>query len=157
MALCPLRDNYFWRVYVTGRYSRESCPEYLKRPNFLRLKAGLVDRVQSFDGTVTQCLAAATRPFDAFVLLDHMDWLARHQGALQDEWSRIFARGFAEGPHHLQERRTGRGVPPSGSAKAPHLRHRSRDPAPRPGSCRDLWILPHRAPRYRLTRSDSPA
>jgi S-adenosylmethionine-diacylglycerol 3-amino-3-carboxypropyl transferase len=91
MALCPLRDNYFWRVYVTGRYSSESCPEYLKRDNFQRLKAGLVDRVQTFDGTVTECLAAARRPFTAFVLLDHMDWLARHPSALLQEWTRIFA------------------------------------------------------------------
>jgi S-adenosylmethionine-diacylglycerol 3-amino-3-carboxypropyl transferase len=91
MALCPLRDNYFWRVYVTGCYTRESCPEYLKRDNFERLKAGLVDRVLTFDGTVTQCLAAATRPFSAFVLLDHMDWLARHPAALLEEWTRIFA------------------------------------------------------------------
>jgi S-adenosylmethionine-diacylglycerol 3-amino-3-carboxypropyl transferase len=91
MALCPLRDNYFWRVYVTGRYTRESCPEYLKQDNFHRLKAGLVDRVQTFDGTVTECLAAATRPFTAFVLLDHMDWLARHPAGLLLEWTRIFA------------------------------------------------------------------
>jgi S-adenosylmethionine-diacylglycerol 3-amino-3-carboxypropyl transferase len=91
MELCPLRDNYFWRVYLTGCYTQESCPEYLKRENFLRLKAGFVDRVQSFDGTVTECLAAAQRPFTAFVLLDHMDWLARHPRALLEEWTRIFA------------------------------------------------------------------
>jgi S-adenosylmethionine-diacylglycerol 3-amino-3-carboxypropyl transferase len=91
MALCPLRDNYFWRVYVTGRYTRESCPEYLKQDNFGRLKAGLVDRVQTFDGTVTECLATATRPFTAFVLLDHMDWLARQPAGLREEWTRIFA------------------------------------------------------------------
>jgi S-adenosylmethionine-diacylglycerol 3-amino-3-carboxypropyl transferase len=95
MALCPLRDNYFWRVYLTGRYSHEACPEYLKPHNFLRLKAGLVDRVRSFDGTVTECLAAAPSPFTAFVLLDHMDWLARHPAALHAEWDRIFA---AAGP-----------------------------------------------------------
>ena len=91
MALCPLKDNYFWRVYVTGRYSRESCPEYLKRANFMRLKAGLVDRVSTFNGTVAECLAAPARPFTAFVLLDHMDWLARHPRALLEEWTQIFA------------------------------------------------------------------
>jgi len=95
MALCPLRDNYFWRVYVTGRYGRESCPEYLRRHNFQRLKAGLVDRVRTFDGTVTECLAVAKEPFTAFVLLDHMDWLARHPSFLLEEWTGIFA---AAGP-----------------------------------------------------------
>src|SRR5262249_2950325 len=34
MSLTLLRDNYFWSVYLTGRYERESCPEYLRRPNF---------------------------------------------------------------------------------------------------------------------------
>jgi S-adenosylmethionine-diacylglycerol 3-amino-3-carboxypropyl transferase len=95
MALRPLRDNYFWRVYVTGRYTRETCPEYLKRECFLRLKAGLVDRIRTFDGTVTQALAKTTRPFTAFALLDHMDWLARHPAALHAEWGRIFAASGA--------------------------------------------------------------
>jgi S-adenosylmethionine-diacylglycerol 3-amino-3-carboxypropyl transferase len=95
MALCPLRENYFWRVYVTGRYTRESCPEYLKRGNFERLKAGLVDRVRTCDGTVTECLAEAEERFTAFVLLDHMDWLAPYPAALLDEWTGIFA---AAGP-----------------------------------------------------------
>jgi len=26
----PLSNNYFWRVYLTGRYDRECCPEYLR-------------------------------------------------------------------------------------------------------------------------------
>ena len=43
----PLADNYFWHVYMTGRYRRECCPEYLKEANFDRLKAGLVDRIES--------------------------------------------------------------------------------------------------------------
>lgn len=95
MSVCTLRDNYFWRVYVTGRYSRESCPEYLKACNFERLKAGLVDRVVPFTGTVTECLEAAEAPFSAFVLLDHMDWLARESRLLEEEWTALFA---AAGP-----------------------------------------------------------
>jgi S-adenosylmethionine-diacylglycerol 3-amino-3-carboxypropyl transferase len=30
-------------------------------------------------------------PFSAFVLLDHMDWLAQYPAALLEEWRRIFA------------------------------------------------------------------
>lgn len=30
----PLWDNYFWSVYVLGRYSRACCPEYLKQEIF---------------------------------------------------------------------------------------------------------------------------
>ena len=40
----PLKDNYAWRVYLTGEYSPDACPEYLKQDNFDRLKAGVVNQ-----------------------------------------------------------------------------------------------------------------
>ena len=54
----PLGDNYFWRVYITGRYRHDCCPEYLKRDNFERLKGGLVDRIEPHTSTVTEVLDA---------------------------------------------------------------------------------------------------
>lgn len=27
MTRVPVYDNYFWRIYVSGRYSQECCPE----------------------------------------------------------------------------------------------------------------------------------
>jgi S-adenosylmethionine-diacylglycerol 3-amino-3-carboxypropyl transferase len=90
MSVALFRDNYFWSVYVNGRYTPESCPEYLKRRNFERLKAGLVQNVQCVTSTVTECLAADTEGFSAFVLLDHMDWLAQAPRLLEEEWARIF-------------------------------------------------------------------
>lgn len=33
-----LQDNYFWRVYLTGEYSPDCCPEYLRVENFERLR-----------------------------------------------------------------------------------------------------------------------
>jgi S-adenosylmethionine-diacylglycerol 3-amino-3-carboxypropyl transferase len=86
-----LRENYFWSVYIRGRYTHESCPEYLKRESFARLKAGLVDRIEVRTGTVTESLAAGAGPFTAFVLLDHMDWMAAKPALLGEEWRRIFA------------------------------------------------------------------
>ena len=86
-----LRENYFWSVYIRGRYTRESCPEYLKPEAFSRLQAGLVDRVSIRTGTVTEALARCEEPFTAFVLLDHMDWMARRPALLADEWERLFA------------------------------------------------------------------
>ena len=85
------RDNYFWSVYVNGRYTSDSCPEYLKRPNFERLKAGLVANVRSVTATVTDYLAEDEEGFSAFVLLDHMDWLVQSPRLLEEEWARIFA------------------------------------------------------------------
>ncbi len=90
MAVALLRENYFWSVYITGSYSRECCPRYLEQSSFARLKAGLVDNVTAFTGTVTQCLAREVEPITAFVLLDHMDWLAAHPRLLEEEWAGIF-------------------------------------------------------------------
>jgi S-adenosylmethionine-diacylglycerol 3-amino-3-carboxypropyl transferase len=91
MSVGLLRDNYFWSVYVAGRYRRESCPEYLKADNFARLKAGLVDNVRCVTSTVTRCLEQDRGGFSAFVLLDHMDWLAHSPRLLEEEWAQIFA------------------------------------------------------------------
>ena len=91
VSVALLRENYFWSVYIRGRYTRESCPEYLKREAFAALRAGLVDRVTVRTGTVTESLAECSEPFTAFVLLDHMDWMARRPALLGEEWRRIFA------------------------------------------------------------------
>jgi S-adenosylmethionine-diacylglycerol 3-amino-3-carboxypropyl transferase len=91
VSVALLRDNYFWAVYILGRYSRESCPEYLKRDQFRRLKTGLVDRIEIRTGTVTDALEPERQSVTAFVLLDHMDWLAERPTLLEEEWSRIFA------------------------------------------------------------------
>jgi S-adenosylmethionine-diacylglycerol 3-amino-3-carboxypropyl transferase len=90
MSVALLRENYFWSVYLTGSYSRESCPRYLQEESFGRLKAGLVENVRAFTGTVTECLARETEAITAFVLLDHMDWLAPQPRLLEEEWAEIF-------------------------------------------------------------------
>jgi S-adenosylmethionine-diacylglycerol 3-amino-3-carboxypropyl transferase len=96
MSVALLRDNYFWRVYITGGYAPGACPEYLKPHNFERLQHGLVDNVATFTSTVTAYLARERGPFSAFVLLDHMDWLAPYRDQLEAEWERIFAAASPE-------------------------------------------------------------
>ncbi|HVT31889.1 MAG TPA: BtaA family protein [Rhodanobacteraceae bacterium] len=89
----PLGDNYFWRVYVTGRYRRDCCPEYLKRENFERLKGGLVDRIALHTATVTEFLLSHDASISRFVLLDHMDWMSSYDAdALTEEWEAIRLR-----------------------------------------------------------------
>jgi S-adenosylmethionine-diacylglycerol 3-amino-3-carboxypropyl transferase len=90
MSVSLLRQNYFWSVYLNGCYTRESCPEYLKEANFARLKAGLVNNIETFTGTVTECLTSQREPVTAFVLLDHMDWMAPEPRLLEEEWAQIF-------------------------------------------------------------------
>jgi S-adenosylmethionine-diacylglycerol 3-amino-3-carboxypropyl transferase len=91
MSVSLLSRNYFWSVYLQGRYTRESCPEYLKEANFALLKAGLVENIETWTGTVTDCLARQSEPVTAFVLLDHMDWMALRPRLLEEEWAQIFA------------------------------------------------------------------
>ncbi|MDO4569172.1 MAG: BtaA family protein [Planctomycetia bacterium] len=94
-VLCdlPIQDNYFWRVYVTGEYTKECCPEYLKEENFSRLKDGLADEVTTYTDTVQGFLEKHDVEVSRFVLLDHMDWLASHLfPALVSEWEWILKR-----------------------------------------------------------------
>ena len=93
LTMLPLWDNYFWRVYMTGQYTRQCCPEYLKRENFLRLKEGLADRVSTHTDTVEGFLTKHDVPITRFVLLDHMDWLSTHYfSSLESEWQAIVNR-----------------------------------------------------------------
>lgn len=84
-----IQDNYFWRVYLTGSYTRQCCPNYLKPGYFERLRSHS-DRIQLHNATVTGFLRAHPGRYSHFVLLDHQDWLAWHQPrALAEEWHMI--------------------------------------------------------------------
>ena len=86
----PLKDNYFWRVYMTGEYTPDCCPEYLRPDNFARLKGGLVDRVQTHTTTILDYLESTNQSYSRYVLLDHMDWLAEHHAdVLARQWQAI--------------------------------------------------------------------
>ena len=89
----PLHDNYFWRVYLYGKYSRDCCPEYLKFENFQRLKAGLIDRIEINTMSVADFLNQDGLAISKFVLLDHLDWLAGGDSIeLTREWQGIVDR-----------------------------------------------------------------
>lgn len=96
-AKLPLHDNYFWRVYLTGEYTKECCPEYLKEENFHRLKNGLIDKVTTHTSTVAGFLREQEVTISRFVLLDHMDWLAFFKlPYLREEWQAIVDRAAPE-------------------------------------------------------------
>ncbi len=89
----PLADNYFWQLYLRGRYTRDCCPEYLKAENFERLRTVAEQTVTPYTDTVTGFLCSHGEPITRFVLLDHMDWLGAHDAAaLAEEWEMILAR-----------------------------------------------------------------
>ncbi len=95
-AVCseiPLKDNYFWRVYITGHYTPECCPEYLKEANFERLRTEAVTRISVHTASVQAFLEKHTGNISRFVLLDHMDWLSdRFFPLLEAEWQAIVDR-----------------------------------------------------------------
>ena len=89
----PVWTNYFWMVYLNGRYTTACCPEYLKRTNFAALKAGLAERVVPHTCTVTAFLQQTHERISKFVLLDHMDWMSSYYPeALAEEWTAILER-----------------------------------------------------------------
>lgn len=89
----PLADNYFWRVYLRGTYTRDCCPEYLRPEGYEKLRAGGADRVQTHTCTVHDFLESHDGTVSRFVLLDHMDWLSTHaQPVLRREWEAILAK-----------------------------------------------------------------
>jgi S-adenosylmethionine-diacylglycerol 3-amino-3-carboxypropyl transferase len=85
----PLHDNYFWRVYLEGSYSRHCCPEYLKAENFELLKQR-VDRISTHTCSILDFLRLHQEPISRFVLLDHMDWLsAKRLPVLHQQWQAL--------------------------------------------------------------------
>ena len=93
----PLSDNYFWRVYLTGEYTPECSPEYLKEENYRKLRDGLVDRVSTHTNSVLGFLEDHPDPISRFVLLDHMDWLySNYKDVLAAEWQGIIDRAAPE-------------------------------------------------------------
>ncbi|MEI7969515.1 MAG: BtaA family protein [Betaproteobacteria bacterium] len=144
MRELPLAENYFWHVYLRGAYSRETCPAYLERGNFERLRAGLVDRVVPHTCTVTEFLKRTPEPISKFVLLDHMDWMScLHPGALAEEWACIFESA----------RPGARAIFRSAHARPRYL---EEIPVPRGRDSRPLrdWLVLHEEQAAVLTRQD---
>lgn len=92
----PMKDNYFWRVYMNGQYSKDCCPNYLQEENFQRLKDGLVDKISTHTDSVQGFLEKHNGQISRYVLLDHMDWLSDHFfPLLESEWQAIVDRAAA--------------------------------------------------------------
>ena len=87
----PFHENYFWRVYLTGQYSKDCCPRYLTREGFETLKAGRVEAIRTETTTMTEHLKQRDKAsVSKFVLLDHMDWMgSAYPDALREEWREL--------------------------------------------------------------------
>lgn len=89
----PIKDNYFWRVYMNGSYTRDCCPEYLREENFESLKGGLVNKISTHTDSVQGFLEKHDGQISRYILLDHMDWLSdQYFNLLESEWQAIIDR-----------------------------------------------------------------
>eukprot|EP01123_Difflugia_compressa_P009298 TRINITY_DN303_c0_g1_i5.p1 TRINITY_DN303_c0_g1~~TRINITY_DN303_c0_g1_i5.p1 ORF type:complete len:414 (-),score=63.95 TRINITY_DN303_c0_g1_i5:82-1323(-) len=87
----PIHENYFWRVYLNGRYTKDCCPDYLKMENFQKLRKS-VHKITINTQTITEFLQSNPKTkISTYILLDHMDWMAEHPNLLTEEWEAIFA------------------------------------------------------------------
>lgn len=85
----PMRDNYFWRVYITGSYSETCAPSYVKAENFETLRRN-AKHIHNYTCTISDFLKRHPGTYTHYVLLDHQDWLAWHAPeALAEEWELI--------------------------------------------------------------------
>ncbi|MEL6917714.1 MAG: BtaA family protein [Bacteroidota bacterium] len=85
----PINDNYFWRLYLTGKYTKACSPEYLKEHNFKNLQRN-VDALKTHTTTISGFLRDNPRKYSHYILLDHQDWLAHNlPEALDEEWELI--------------------------------------------------------------------
>lgn len=92
-AKLPIADNYFWRVYITGKYTPTCCPEYLKAENFQLMKDRNLDNISVHTDSVQGFLDKNEVAISRYVLLDHMDWLSDHFfPLLESEWQAILKR-----------------------------------------------------------------
>lgn len=87
----PIRENYFYRLYLNGKYTRDCCPAYLEEQNFETLKARS-SRIEAHTTTIAEFLKKNPGQYSHFVLLDHQDWLAANApAALDEEWQLVMA------------------------------------------------------------------
>ena len=91
-----LQDNYFWYVYIFGKYSPRNAPNYLLAQNF-EVLSERQSRITTHTTTISNFLKDQPKIYTHYVLLDHQDWLAHNdKAALEEEWHLILknsARG----------------------------------------------------------------
>lgn len=91
----PINENYFYYLYLYGRYTPSCCPSYLNRAHYAQLQQN-IDRVCYNTTTLADFLQQNPGQYSHFVLLDHQDWLAANApAALTEEWALIMKNSKA--------------------------------------------------------------
>lgn len=81
-----IQNNYFWRLYIEGKYTSNNCPNYLKEQYFHDIQSQ-IEKIHFENKTVTSYLSSTDKKYSHFVLLDHQDWLIGNDcNELEKEW-----------------------------------------------------------------------
>ncbi|GAB5409203.1 MAG: hypothetical protein BalsKO_15680 [Balneolaceae bacterium] len=67
-------SNYFWKLYLEGSFTKECCPDYLKKEHFELLRKN-IEKLHIVTGGIDTYLKKTNQPFSHVILLDYMDWL----------------------------------------------------------------------------------
>ena len=86
-------ENYFFYGLINGEFSRNNCPNYLKRENFEFLRNN-VHKIEINTTTITNYLKKSNTKFTRFILLDHMDWF-KNEKELYEEFKYIKKQSVA--------------------------------------------------------------
>jgi betaine lipid synthase len=70
-------ENYFYYNCITGSFSRDNCPSYLKPDNFENLRSGRINALHIVNSFFLPALSS--RQYDVAILMDHVDWLTAEQ------------------------------------------------------------------------------
>lgn len=85
----PIRENYFYLVYLTGKYEDGIYPNYLMDEHF-EVLTEKVHNIRTHTLALSTFLKTNPGEYTHFVLLDHQDWLAAHRpDLLKEEWQLI--------------------------------------------------------------------
>lgn len=83
----PESVNYFWYLYFNGYYSKDICPNYLKKENFEKIKNKINKLIIINDEIIN---SIDKDQFTIINLLDHQDWhLIKNRDYLVKLWTKI--------------------------------------------------------------------
>ncbi|KAJ7647411.1 hypothetical protein FB45DRAFT_893372 [Roridomyces roridus] len=86
-------DNYFYRLGLRGHYTPESCPQYLTRAGFDKLKADNGKVLDAFrlhtDSIVNVLRGLSDWALTRALVMDHLDWFTPGSADVDDEISQL--------------------------------------------------------------------
>jgi S-adenosylmethionine:diacylglycerol 3-amino-3-carboxypropyl transferase/ubiquinone/menaquinone biosynthesis C-methylase UbiE len=81
-----MNHNHIFYYYITGRYTKQNCPKYMKPKYYNKIKKNL-HKIHLVHGDLQNTVKKYSNPFSVYIPLDHMDWMSNEQ--LESEFSTI--------------------------------------------------------------------